>query len=168
MVWGLWSLEMGHFTCQSSYGASLRNTTWSIRVELVVVENRNKDSFTSRQSARCVITTGRASLPPPRSVLSIHWPAKLIHTPVCLLVTACHILLILSNVKHRVFLLRSKVNKKEIHGLTTANMDSGFSFGVGRNLDSCSICTDQVRNWGSNCHFSTFYFILFCVHLHFQ
>lgn len=58
------------------------------------------------------------------------------------------------------FLLRSKVNKKA-HGLTTANMDSGFSFGVGRNLDSCSICTDQVRNWGSKCHFSTFYFIVF-------
>lgn len=35
-------------------------------------------------------------------------------------------------------------------------------------MDSCSICTDQVRNWGSKCHFSTFYFILFCVHLHFQ
>lgn len=142
------------------------NTTWSIRVELVVVENRNKDCFTFHQSARCVITTGRASLPP--KCLSIHWPAKLIHALVCLCVTACHILFILSNVKHHVFLLRSKVNKKEIHGLTTANMGSGFSFGVGRNLDSCSICTDQVRNWGSKCHFSTFYFILFCVHLHFQ
>jgi hypothetical protein len=49
-------------------------------------------------------------------------------------------------------------------------MGFGFSFGVGRNLDSCSICTDQVRNWGSKCHFSTFlFFILYgFVHLHFQ
>lgn len=99
---------------------------------------------------------------PPQSVLSFTDPSdSFIHLSV--FVTACHNWFNLSNVKHRVFLLRSKVNMKEIHGLTTANMDSGFSFGVGRNLDSCSICTDQVRNWGSKCHFSTFYFILFCV-----
>lgn len=93
--------------------------------------------------------------------LSIHQSAKIIHTPVCLCVTACHIFFFSVMLNTVFFLLRSKVNKKD-HGLTTANMDSGFSFGVGRNLDSCSICTDQVRNWGSKCHFSTFYFLLFC------
>lgn len=102
------------------------------------------------------------STSPPQRVSS-HSLTCQTHSYACLCVTACRIWFILSNVKHRVFLLRSKVNKKEIHGLTTANMGSGFSFGVGRNLDSCSICTDQVRNWGSKCHFSTFYFILFCV-----
>lgn len=140
------------------------NTTWSIRVELVAVEKGVRALF--HLCARCIITTGRVSLPP--KCLSIHRPAKLIHAPRLSLCNCMpRIVIFLSNVKHRVFLLRSKVNKKD-HGLTTANMDSGFSFGVGRNLDSCSICTDQVRNWGSKCHFSTFYFILFCVHLHFQ
>lgn len=106
-----------------------------------------------------VIASGRAPSPP-KCVCPFTDLSKLIHAPVCLCVTACHIWFILSNVKHRVFLLRSKVNKKEIHGLTTTNMGSGFSFGVGRNLDSCSICTDQVRNWEANVTFPLF--ILYC------
>lgn len=126
----------------------------------MVVSNRRNGPCNI--SLWCVITTGCASQTP--KCLSIHWPVKFIHARVCLCANACPFF-IFSNVKQHVFLLRSKVNMK---GLTTANMGSGFSFGVGRNLDSCSICTDQVRNWGSNCHFSTFYFILFCVHLHFQ
>lgn len=132
------------------------NTTWSIRVELVAVERGVRAPF--HLYARCITTTGRVSFP--AKCLSIHQSAKIIHTPVCLCVTACHIFFFSVMLNTVFFLLRSKVNKKD-HGLTTANMDSGFSFGVGRNLDSCSICTDQVRNWGSKCHFSTFYFILF-------
>jgi len=88
------------------------NTTWSLRVELVVVENRNKDRFTFSTWVLHVIVSGRVPLPP-QVCLFIHWLVKLIHAPVCLCVTACHIWFILSNVKHHVFLLRSKVNKKE-------------------------------------------------------
>lgn len=121
-----------------------------------------------------VTARGRVPLPsqPPRpkSVSVHHWPVKLIHAPVCLCVTACRIWFILSNVKHRVFLSRSKVNKKKRSMVWLQRTWAlAFPLELAENLDSCSICTDQVRNWGSKCHFSTFYFILFfCVHLHFQ
>lgn len=126
----------------------------------MVVSNRRKGPC--KISHCCVITTGCASQTPQ---VSVHSLTCQLHSCTCLSLCNCMPFFIFSNDKQHVFLLRSKVNKK---GLTTANRGSGFSFGVGRNLDSCSICTDQVRNWGSNCHFSTFYFILFCVHLHFQ
>lgn len=51
--------------------------------------------------------------PVPEVCLSIHSLTCQTHSCTCLCLTACHIWTILSNVKHHVFLLRSKVNMKK-------------------------------------------------------
>lgn len=50
---GVWSLEMDSFHLSAILRCISTNTTWSIRVEFVVVKNRNKDCFTFHQGARC-------------------------------------------------------------------------------------------------------------------